>query len=76
MEQIGDLMLFKSNTLAVHPPLVCTLSLSLILWLLWKSMILSWLIEEVNGDRVLNTNLKTNFILGDINKAIQEGETT
>ena len=39
-------------------------------------MILFWLIEEVNGDRVLYTNPKTNFILGDINKALQEGETT
>jgi GrpB-like predicted nucleotidyltransferase (UPF0157 family) len=31
------------------------------------------LIEEVNGDRVLYTNSKTDFILGVINKAIEEG---
>ena len=30
------------------------------------------LIEEVNGDRVLYTNSKTDFILGVINQAIQE----
>ena len=30
-------------------------------------------IEEVNGDRVLYTDSKTDFILGVINKAIQEG---
>jgi len=33
------------------------------------------LIEEVNGDRVLYTDSKTDFILGIINKAIQESET-
>ena len=33
-----------------------------------------WLIDEVNGDRVLYTDSKTDFILGVINKAIQEGE--
>jgi hypothetical protein len=31
------------------------------------------LIDEVNGDRVLYTDSKTDFILGVINKAIQEG---
>jgi len=31
------------------------------------------LIEEVNGDRVLYTDSKTDFIVGVINKAIEEG---
>jgi GrpB-like predicted nucleotidyltransferase (UPF0157 family) len=31
------------------------------------------LVEEVNGDRVLYTDSKTDFIFGVINKAIQEG---
>ena len=31
------------------------------------------LIKEVNGDRVLYTNSKTDFILGVVNKAIEEG---
>ena len=31
------------------------------------------LIEKVNGDHVLYTNSKTDFIIGVINKAIEEG---
>ena len=34
------------------------------------------LVEEVNGDRVLYTDSKTDFILGVINKAIQEEKAT